>query len=446
MKRIYLIMGILMTTSAAQAQDVVRLSLKECTEYALKNNYQVRNAHLDALIMEEQSKQTTSAAYPHINGKGDLVRFFSQQYSFFDASAFDRNVPKGTIGPVPFTIPYTSSASVTASQLLFDGGVIVALQAKNTAVELGRDIEKVTAENVRYNVFKAYNALVIAYKQYEIIKSSLALVRSIERDLELMRQGGFVEKIEVERTTVQLNNLVTDSMRVSNMLTIAEQALKFNLGMKISTPIVLTDTSVEKTQAEATTLVTEGENYENVPEYKVLATTLKLNEFNLKRYRLAALPTLSGFWSGGFNYGSATFEKIWELNKYKEYSTGGLSLSIPMFNGFLRQHQVREAKFNVEKTKNNIDNLKLSIDFQAATARTSLKNSLLQVQSQKRNLDLSRNVMELAQKKYKAGVGSNLEVTTAQTELLRSQNNYFTALIDVVNAEADLRKALGMLK
>ena len=61
-------------------------------------------------------------------------------------------------------------------------------------------------------------------------------------------------------------------------------------------------------------------------------------------------------------------------------------------------------------------------------------------------MDLANDVLDLAQKKYKAGVGSNLEVTQAQTDLLRSQNNYFSALLDIINAEADLKKALGLLK
>jgi hypothetical protein len=103
-------------------------------------------------------------------------------------------------------------------------------------------------------------------------------------------------------------------------------------------------------------------------------------------------------------------------------------------------------KLKIEKTRNNIEYTKQSIDFQAATARTTLKNALLQIQSQKRNLDLSNSVLDLAQRKYKAGVGSNLEVTTAQTDLLRSQNNYFAALLEAINAEADLKKALGLLK
>ena len=124
----------------------------------------------------------------------------------------------------------------------------------------------------------------------------------------------------------------------------------------------------------------------------------------------------------------------------------GLQLNIPIYNGSLRQNQVHEARLNIEKSKNSIAYLKQSIDFQAATSRTVLKNAVLQVQSQRRNLELSDDVLDLARRKYKAGVGSNLEVTQAQTDLLRAQTNYFSAQLDMINAEADLKKALGLLK
>lgn len=455
MRKLYIALfsaGLISTT--AQAQQPVRLSLEECINYALKNNYSLRSAHLDVLIRQEQVKQTTAAALPHVNGKVDWNHFINPQYSFFSARAFAFGVsdsllnliPKDEVRSLPFSIPYTVNANVTVSQTIFDGSILVALQAKNTVMELARETEKVSVQNVKYNVYKAYNALTIAHKQFDLISNSLVLARELQSDLIKTREAGFAEKIDVDRTAVQINNLETDSMRLFNMLSISEQMLKYSIGMDINTPIVLTDTSIDKKTVDMAALLTDGGDYARLPEYSSLLIALKLNEFDLKRYRLAALPTLSGFYSYGFNTGQYSGYKVLLDTNYKKYSLVGFSLNVPMFNGFVRQHQVREARLKVEKAQNDIEGLKQAIDFQTASSRTNLRNSMLQVQSQRRNLELSNSVLDLAQKKYKAGVGSNLEVTTAQTELLRSQNNYFAALLDVINAEADLRKALGLLK
>ncbi len=449
--RIYFtLIGMLLTATATKAQQATTLSMQECMDYAMKHNYAVKNAALDVLIQDAQNKETVSASLPHINGKADFSYFNIPQRSFIDASTFavpgSPSAPPGTIIPISFTIPYTASAGITTSQLLFDGSVFVALQARRTVLEFAKQNGKVTEETIRYNVYKSYNSLVIAYRLYDIIKSSLAYARSLEHDITVTQQNGLAEKIDVERTSVQVNNLATDSIRIGNLLSVSEQMLKYQIGMDINTPIVLTDTVIEKHRQEALSLVAEDKNYDRIPEYNLMRTALQLNEYNLRRYKLAALPSLSGFWAFGSNYGSSKFNDILLFNKYWASSTLGLSLNVPIFNGFMRANQVKEAKLNIEKSHNNIDNIKQTIDFQSSVSRTTLKNAILQARSQQRNLDVANDVLDLARRKYKAGVGSNLEVTTAQTEQLRAQTNYFSALLDITNAEADLKKALGLLK
>ena len=447
MKRILVaIVSLVFILPGAGAQDVTPLSLKDCMDYAMKHNYSVKNAQIDVLIQQAQNNQTLSASMPHVNGKADYNDFYLPQQSFIEGHTFDTAVPKGIITPIAFTLPYAASVGVTASQLIFDGSVFVAVKARNSVMELAKLNGKVTEEAVCYNVYKAYNSLVIAYRQYDIIKKSLVFARSMQHDAEVLKENGFAEKIDVDRGNVQINNLATDSMRIANMLDISEQVLKFQIGMELTKRIILTDTSVNDRKETTMALVNEPEHYDNVLTYNQMKMALKLNEYNLNRYQMSALPTISAFWAYGSNYGAIHAGDLKSFNKWLPSSTIGISLTMPIFNGFMRKNQVTEAKLNIEKTKNNIEAVKQGIDFQVSTSRTNLKNAILQTQSQHRNLDLSNDVLELAQKKYKAGVGSSMEVTQAQTEMLRAQNNYFSALLDIINAEADLKKALGLMK
>jgi outer membrane protein len=451
MSRFYFtLLGIFLMVTSAFAQPATPLSLAECMDYAMKHNYNIKNTQLDVLIQNAQNNEQISASYPHINGKMEFDDFYVPQSSFVDASTFafpgSAPVPKGTIIPISFTVPFAASAGITTSQLLFDGSVFVALKARNTVMEFARQNGMVTEENIRYNVYKSYNSLVIAYRQYDIIRNSLAFARSLEHDITVTQQNGFAEKIDVERTSVQVNNLATDSIRVGNLLSVSEQMLKYQIGMDINTPIVLTDTVLERRRQDALDLIATEKSYERVPEFNLMTTALKLSEYNVQRYQLAALPTLNAFWAYGSNYGSNKFGPLVDFNKYWASSTIGVQLNMPIFNGMLRSNQLTEARLNVEKSRNNIESMKQTIDFQAATSRTTLKNAVLQAQSQRRNMELADDVLDLARRKYKAGAGSNLEVTTAQTDQLRAQTNYFSALLDIINAEADLKKALGLLK
>jgi outer membrane protein len=452
MKRISILLASFIALSyGARSQEVVRLSLDDCMDYAMKHNYSVKNAKIDVSIQKAQNDQTLSASYPHINGRLELDDFLNPQQTFVDAHDFSFSSttpapPRGTIEPLAFALPWGTSASISGSQLIFDGAVFVAWKARNTVMEFAKLNGKLTEENVRYNVYKAYNSLVIAYRQNEIVKRSLAYARNMERDLAVTQQNGLAEKIDVERGDVQVNNLANDSVKVGNMLTVSEQMLKYLIGMDINTSIVLTDTVIETRKQNLLALLSEEKQYENVPEYNVATTQLRLNEYNVKRYQLSALPSLNAIGALGYNYGHDYFPNLFNFPNYAFNSMVGLQLNVPILNGFMRRYQLAEANLNVEKSKNNIENAKQTIDYQVATYRTSLKNAIIQVQTQHRNMDLANDVLDLAEKKYKAGVGSNLEVTQAQTDLLQAQSNYFSALLNVINAEADLKKALGLLK
>lgn len=448
MRRIIVSLSILAAcASSAHAQEPMALSLQAAMDYAVKNNAVAKNARIGIAIQEALNKQTTAIALPQANAKGEFTEFFNIQKAFLPGEFLGQ--PRGTYVPVAFTPKYSTTASATASQILFDGSILVALQARKSVMELTTQNSQLTEEMLRYNVQRAYYSLIISRKQLSILSGSLASLRRIANDLTKMKEGGFVEKIEVDRTNVQLNNLATDSLRINSLLAVSEQALKYGMGMDINAPIVLTDTSVEQTVQQGLQLLNNPVNYNNRTELSLLNTQQKLNGFNLKRYQYAALPTLAIVGSMGLNYASNKFQDMVDFagpNSYQFFSFGGLQLNIPLFTGFKRTNQVKEARLNIERTQNDIERQKQTIEFEYESAKTSLKNSFLQLKSQEENLTLANTVVDLAEKKYKAGVGSNIEVNQAQTELLRAQNNYFNSLLETVNAQTDLQKALGNFK
>ena len=85
------------------------------------------------------------------------------------------------------------------------------------------------------------------------------------------------------------------------------------------------------------------------------------------------------------------------------------------------------------------------IDLQVSSAQVNLENSSATLTNEKDNMDLAQRVYDTVVKKYNEGVGSNLEVVTAETALKNATTNYHTALYDAIIAKIDLDKALGIL-
>lgn len=439
--QIILLSLILLIAGRVKAQEVMPLSLEYCMKYAKEHADTLKNARINVEIQRAQNAQLAAQALPNIRGGGNFTYNLNPQQALLPGEFFGQ---PGTFQPVVFSPVFVTNANVSGSQTIFDGSLMVALKARKTILELVRDAGHLTEENVRYGIQKAYYSIVIAQRQYNILIGSLENARKISGELRVIHENGMNELLDVQRSDVQVNNLETDSVRTASLLESSKQLLKYQIGMNIDQPIVLTDTIVESFFLQASDLLNNELDYNSRTEFSLVKKQLSLYEYNVRRYQFAALPTLSASGQIGYNYGSDQFSEITKFRKNYLFSTYvALQLNVPIFSGFLRKNQVKEARLNVEKAQNNIELLKLSLDFQDAQAKTTLKNALLAVEKQKRNLSLSNSIADLAVKKYKEGVGSSVEVTQAQSELLQSQNNYFQALLDVINAQADLQKALG---
>jgi outer membrane protein TolC len=428
---------------SVKAQEKIPLSLKDCIDYAIKNSNAAKNARLDVQLQNAQNNEVIGRTLPQISGEGKYTQFFDVQQQFLPSQF--AGLPPGDYVPLAFSPKLSTIGSLNASQLLFNGSVFVALQARNTLMQLARQKAEMTNEDIRYNVQKAYAGLVIAHKQFGVMKGSLDLMRKSTKDMSITYENGLVEKIEVNRLQVQLSNLQSDSLGLANIIEVSEKMLKYTIGMDMNAQIVLTDESIVDNINDASNLLLKETNVENSTGYQMAYTGVKLQEYDLKRYRFEGLPTLAAFGSAGYNRSS---DKIGDLiNKpYPGFSLAGLQLNVPIFDGFQRKNRVNAAKLKLEKAENDLDNAKRGIEFQTKSAQSTLANALQTAESRKRTMDLANNVLDLSQKKYKAGVGSNQDVIIAQGDFLRAQNGYFEALLNIVNAKADLQKSLGLLK
>jgi outer membrane protein TolC len=123
-----------------------------------------------------------------------------------------------------------------------------------------------------------------------------------------------------------------------------------------------------------------------------------------------------------------------------------LNASMPIWDGGSRRAKINQAKLNLLKTENDILSFKQGVDLESTNARIQLKNSLMSLGVQEKNIELSRSVYNIAQKKYREGLGSNIEILQAETAYKEAQVNYFNSLYTAAIAKIDYQKALGLIK
>ncbi len=436
----------LLIPAIANAQNgdaPLAISLNEAMDLAVKNNVQAKNARLDRENQKAINAEVTGIAFPQISAKGEYNDYLNPVQSFVPAEFVGG--PSGTFIAVPFTPKHSATASATASQVLFDGSVMVALQARKALLKLYDQQAQLTEEEIRYNVQKAYFAIVVAEKQFQTLKETAGVIRNLGKETKAMYENGLVEKLDADRAQVSINNIVSDSIQVAKLISVTKQMLKYQLGLDMDISIELTDKNVQDEIDGSKNLLLADNSYNNRTEFMLLQSQLNLNQYDLKRHRLSGLPSLGAFGTAAYTYQTNTFDDLLD-KQYIFYSLVGLQLNIPIFDGWQRRSRVKQAKISIQKTKNSIDDLKRGIDLQVTQGKTTLKNAIYTLENENRNYSLSKEVLDVVRKKYDAGLATSFEVSQAQGDMLSAQTNYFNAMLEVINAEADLLKAMGNFK
>jgi outer membrane protein TolC len=422
--------------------EAMALSAKQAVDYALLNQATVRTAKLDELIQLAKNKEVSGLALPNISGNGAYQHNPIVQKQLIDASNFSDTVPKGTLVPFSFGLKYNVVGEVKVSQVLFDPSVLVALQARETLVQLANRTVQKSEIDVKVNVYKAYYNVLSARRALEILSNNITNLEKLLNETREIYKNGLVEKLDVDRLVVQLTNLRTEETKLRNVTEVGLAALKYQMGMAIQQPITLTDTL--STAEIKSAVAVEGFDYSQRIEYQLLQSQKKAYEYDLKRYKYLGIPTLSLFGTGGASRASDVFN-YFNRETWYGYVSYGVNLSVPIFSGFQRRRQVDQAFLQVKKAEVNMENARLGIDLEQSQSASTLKNNILTLEAQESNMQLAQEVYNTTQTKYREGVGSSLEMSNAENDLLTAQNNYFTSLYNAVVAKVDYLKAYGKL-
>ena len=456
------VIGLMLLSAGVFAQQQNNFSIQQAVDYAIKNATQVKNALLDVKVQEQVNRQITSAAYPQVNGSIGVTHFpniaVQSLPNFISPATYqvliDEGVKNGTGSNITFpaggfgTIaaqfgtPWNASSGIDVSQLLFDGQVFVGLMARDAVLDFYKKSVEVTQEQIKANVIKIYYQLVVGKSQLASLDANIDRFEKLLKDTREIYKNGFAEKLDVDKVQVQLNNITTEKVKIENQIKGGNSGLKFLLGMPQQDMLVLTDTLSEAEIKD--NILNENYDYKNRKEFQLLTIAEKLGGYNVRRYKLSKIPTIAAFGSYSKN---AQRQKFNFFNKGDWFTTSivGFKMAIPIFDGNRKNALIQQSKYELQKTKNNMDQLKLVIDYDVEQSKIKMTSALLTMDNQKKNIELAENVYNTTKKKYEQGLGSNQEIYNAQTELKVAQTNYYSSLYDAISAKIDWLKAAGKL-
>jgi len=421
------------------------LTLKDAIRYALENKADAEKARLEVTKSEYKIQEVRANALPNISASGGMVYNPKLQATYIDGSAFSfLGAPSGPM-KMEMGQKWSANAEAKLTQVLFNQTVFMGLKAARTTREFYMLNQQLTENEIIEKVAQAYYQVYQTRQTLENIESNLALTEKTANVVKGLNQSGLSKKIDVDRTTVAVNNLKSARQQALNGVQLSENALKYMIGMPMSEVITLPKEGFEANYD----LAFEKGNSNTRIELQVLEKQKQLLDLNTKVQRAALYPSLAlqatyGYLSMGpktpIIYGKK--DKVYGA----DYSAITLGVNIPIFSGFGTRAKIHQAQIESQVLEATLKDTRLAMDLAYENAHSQLTNNLLTIDSQKENVKLAEEVLLNTQNNYQQGLASLTDLLEAERSLSDAKNNYTNALLDYKLAEIQLLKSQGKLE
>lgn len=423
--------------SAQEKASEVKLSLKEAQDYAVQNNKMMISSRMDVEASKAAIWETISNALPQVSATGQFTDNLKLMTTLLPGDFFGR---PGEKVPVTFGSQYNTSASVQASLLLFNAPLYIGMQTTRLAQKLSQKNLAKTELDTRESVATAYYLILVSERSLEIIDGNIANLNETLKATKAMLSAGMAEQTDVDQMASNVTMVENSRSALQRTIEVNYNLLRFQLGLSPETAITLSET-LDNLTAEVNVdalLSQEFDPNQNV-DLQLVQGAEQLSSLALKTQKASVLPTLAGFYNYGVNgMGDKVGDQQWFRN-----SMTGLSITIPIFASGQRYSQIKRARINLDKAVNTKEMVNEQLLLQEKQLRYNLVNANLQYKSQKENVEVSRRVYASTENKYKQGMASSLELTQANSLYLQAENNYVSALMNLLQTKLALDKLLN---
>ena len=197
-----------------------------------------------------------------------------------------------------FGTQHNATVDVTASQLVFNGSYIVALQASKVYLQLAQNQQEKKEIDVRETVANTYHLVLLAEKNRQILGSSLENLRQTWQETDAMHRAGFSEATAVDQLQLAVSDLENTLATTERQIETAYRLLKLQMGVDPDRPVALSDTLASILAAmDAELPAPEIFDLSRHIDFRVMETQERSMAMLLKREKAEYLPTVTAFFS-----------------------------------------------------------------------------------------------------------------------------------------------------
>jgi outer membrane protein len=408
---------------SASAQER-EFSLDQVLAVALQRNPGITASQQQVEGARARITQSTAAYWPQVSG---LVTYDRQHFGSVSGAVSTAGRLKSDVN--------NYNANLSASQYVYDFGQTPGLvEESRQNWNASREGLAATLADVVQQVKKAYYEILKNQRLVQVGEETLSSRQKHQEQARAFHEVGLRPKIDVVRAELDVANARQGLIQARYNLRIAFVNLENVLGgPPVKGPYRVVDVPERPSRPQAVEPLLE-EALAARPEIAQFEAQIKAAEGRLQSSQGKYWPNFSGVATYGWQNTEFPLTENWQA---------GVQLSWPIFSGFQTQGEVAEVKARIKQTRAQLEQSKLQVIQQVSQAYLNLGETEESIATAEVALRQAQENMDLAEGRYRTGVGDAIEYTDAQVTLTTAKSSLVQATYNYLQALADLERALG---
>lgn len=427
---------VLVSTLAAQP-----ITLEEVRE-AARNNLEAVRATLEAEKAIEGVRVARSAIYPQISTSAQLGAIYQGPQRIFSAVPTAMGTFEQRVVDVPANSRGNFQLGLQLQQLIYDGGKWWN-QIRQSGAQLeaakGQQAEQQLASELE--AVRRFYVLLRAQASIEVIGSQVKRSEEQVSRAQALYEAGRAQKSAAIDAQVNLGNDRISWLNQQQSVLVSQVELLSWLGRATDQEVVAVDPGQAPNVPVVTVEAAVAEAKQKRPLIRALQEQLKAQQLATDIAWSGYLPRVSG--QVGYSRSSPTPDPFFTDPTRQNAISLGLGLQWDIFNGFVTDAQVQLSRIEERQVEAQNAQTLRELEGEIRRAVAALTTQLEVEVLANTNLELSKQGLSLAEQRFTAGAGSNLEVRDAQLKVTQSQLTQVQARLDVAVARAALRRLVG---
>lgn len=437
MKRLAVLVAVLgFAAGRGGAQPTAyRLSFAEVASLALRQNVGLQAAALDVAVAEAQLAQARAARAPQVSLTGSYTYLQQPSQTLTFPNPFASSPPTLTL-QLPPPDPHQVLLRLAAQYPLYTGGRLEAQVALAEAnVRGARAVLERTKQQVVFQVQQTYLQLLLARENEAAAQRAVAAAEESVRVARARLAAGVAAPFDVLQAEVSLagarQTLARAQVQVGNTQAALAALVNLPLDAAIEPTDVLRPQPVEGSLAEFVQRALRQR-----PELEELRARAQAARASIELARSGGRPNVALAaqydWSGP----SSHLANSWSVT---------LAVTLSLHDGGITQQRVREAELRLEQLALLEAQTRQRVELEVRQAWWSLQQTGPELAAAERAVEQAREALRIARVRFEAGVGTSLELVSAQAQLAQAEVGLATARFNQNLARLQLLLATGAL-